>query len=138
MREEAWAVREWYAGAPRELAYSLLEALLDDAAERGLSPESQLAALDDAMLMALDLRDGQAMRVGILSRYAELGLRAADQSDQSKAAAGAWSSVRPHYQAAPVMTQMQLPTDLSRVVRWELISDAYRGGADATRAPRRG
>jgi outer membrane protein assembly factor BamB len=75
------------------------------------------------MLMALDLRDGQAMRVGIFSRYVQLGIRAADESTEG---GSAWSRVRDQYHAAPTVTRMQLPTDLDRVIRWELVSDAYR------------
>jgi outer membrane protein assembly factor BamB len=125
----ACTIRTLAAGARRELAYPLLEALLDDAADRDLPLEQQLAALDDAMLMALELRDGQAMRVGLLSRYPRLGIQAADRASDGSSA---WSSVRAAYYAAPVVTRMQLPTDLDRVIRWELIADAYRGNAKQT------
>ncbi|HMC10689.1 MAG TPA: PQQ-binding-like beta-propeller repeat protein, partial [Pirellulaceae bacterium] len=123
----ACTIRTLGGGAVRELAYVLLEALLDDAANRGLPVEQQLAALDDAMLMALDLRDGQAMRAGILSRYPQLGVRAAEEL-----ALPAWSTVRDHYHAAPANTWMQMPTDLDRVIRWELVSDTYRREPHAT------
>jgi outer membrane protein assembly factor BamB len=116
----ACSVRTLAGGARRELAYPLLEALLDDAAARGLPLEQQLAALDDAMLLALDLRDGQAMRTGVLSRYPRLGIWAADEHGLP-----AWSSVRAAYHAAPVVTRLQMPIDLDRAIRWELVADAY-------------
>jgi outer membrane protein assembly factor BamB len=116
-------------GAPRELAYPLLEALLNDAAARGLTVDQQLAALDDAALLALDLRDGQSMQMGILTRYVQIGVRAAGELIDG---GRPWSLVRSHYHAVPAVTWMQLPTDLSRAIRWELISDAYRQVPDET------
>lgn len=125
----ACTIRTLAAGARRELAYPLLEALLDDAADRDLPLAEQLAALDDAMLMALDLRDGQAMRLGLLSRYPRLGVQIADQASDGGAA---WTSVRSAYHAASVVTRLQLPTDFDRAIRWELIADVYRGNARET------
>src|SRR5207247_4752440 len=88
----ACTVRALAAGAPRELAYPLLEALLDDAAARGVAVNQQLAALDDAMLLCSELRDGYAMRIGVPSRYAQLGIRSADEHGLP-----AWSTIRHHY-----------------------------------------
>jgi outer membrane protein assembly factor BamB len=71
--------------------------------------------------MALDLRDGSAMRVGVLSRYPQLGVRGADEFGLP-----AWNSVRLAYHAARAVTRMQGPTDLDRAIRWELVRDAYQ------------
>src|SRR5262245_26251993 len=108
------------AGVQRDLAYALLEALLDDAASRDLPIEQQLTALDDALLLCSDLRDGQAMRRGILGRYVQMGIEASDRLGQP-----AWTAVRRHYHAAPLCTWLQNPVDLDRPIRWELVQAAY-------------
>lgn len=105
----------------RELTYPQLEKLLDEAQLRGVSFDEQLAALDDAALISLDLRDGGAMKLGILSRYVQLGLWGADLGGLP-----AWSSVRQAFQSVPIYSPLQGTPDLGRAIRWELVGAAYR------------
>jgi outer membrane protein assembly factor BamB len=118
----ACAVRTLGAGAGRDLAYALLELLLDDAAARKLPAIQQLAALNDAMLVAWDLRDGQAMRVGLPKRYLQLGLRAYEQEGLPP-----WSSIQEAMMSAPAMTWLRQPESFEQNLRWELIDAAHRG-----------
>jgi outer membrane protein assembly factor BamB len=117
----ACAIRTLGAGASRELAYPLLELLLDDAAERRLPAAEQLAALNDAMLLATDLRDGQAMRVGLTSRYLALG-RTAYEDEQLPP----WSTIQQALMSVPVVTSLLQPPPLAEVLRWELIDSVNR------------
>jgi outer membrane protein assembly factor BamB len=116
----AATIRTLGAGARRELAYPLLEALLDDAAARKLPLAAQLAALHDAALLSLDTNDQQTMRENVLSRYAALGIRAAEE-----AGLPAWESVRQAYFTAPIGRWRQTPGTIDRAIRWQLIRDAY-------------
>lgn len=118
----ACAIRTLAAGCGAELSHALLEALLDDAATRRLPLDEQLAALDDAMLLAWDLRDNGAMRVGLQRRYVELGMRAADEQGLP-----AWSSVRQAISSAPIATALVAPVDLERPIRWQAIQSATAG-----------
>lgn len=123
------AVRTLAMGCGPELSNSLLEALLDDAAARQLPVEAQLAALNDASLLAFDLRDNGAMRVGLPRRYVELGLAAADRNGLP-----AWSSVRHAFSAVPIFTHLNAPTDLERPIRWEVVQTANGEPAQAALA----
>ena len=116
----ASALRTLGAGAGRELGNQLLEALLDDMAARDLTLDQKTAAVSDAMLLCLDLRDGGAMRVGLLRRFWELGLAEADARQ-----ALAWSSVRRRLQSVPLVSHLQNPLELERPIRTELIQRAY-------------
>ncbi len=115
----ACAIRSLGGGPPRDLAYALLELLLDDAAARKLPLETQLAALDDAALLVWDFRDGQAMKVSIGRRYLELGQRKYEEEGLPP-----WSSVRRHAMSVPVMTYLQQPANPDVNLRWELIQTA--------------
>ena len=123
----ACAVNTLAAAAPRELAYPLLEALLDDMAGRDLTIDQRLAALDDALLLCWDLRDNAALRVGILHRIWNVGLAQADATG-----AMAWSSVRPALQSAAIHTHLVGPLELERSVRAETIQRAYAPQSDDT------
>lgn len=123
----AGTLRTLARGAESELAYPLLEALLDDASQRHLPLAQQLAALNDAALLCHDLRDRHAMHTGILSRYLDAGIQAADREG-----AAAWSSVRRHFQAVSVHTPLVGTVDLERPQRWELIAAAYQANAADT------
>lgn len=116
----ACTLRTLAAGAAAPLANSLLEAWLDDAAERQLPIEQQLAALDDALLLCSELRDGRAMRIGIPSRYLRLGLSASDRQGLP-----AWTTIRNHYLSAPALNWRETPTDLDRALHSELVQAAY-------------
>ncbi len=112
----ACAIRSLGGAPPRELAYALLELLLDDAAARKLPLEAQLAALDDAALLVWDFRDGQAMKVSMGRRYLELGQRKYEEEGLPP-----WSSVRRHAMSVPVVTYLQQPANPEVNLRWELI-----------------
>lgn len=109
------------------LNYAELEALLDDAQSRGLSFQDQVSALDDASLLVLDLRDGGAMQRGILSRYVDLGLWAADHQGLP-----AWTCVRQAFHAVPICTPLVATPEIGRAIRWELITTAYRHDSEKT------
>ena len=115
----ACAIRSLGGGPPRELAYALLELLLDDAAARKLPLEAQLAALDDAALLVWDFRDGQGMKVSMGRRYLELGQRKYEEEGLPP-----WSSIRRHAMSVPVMTYLQQPANPEVNLRWELIQAA--------------
>jgi outer membrane protein assembly factor BamB len=117
----ACAIRTLGAGANRELAHALLELLLDDAAERKLAADEQLAALNDAMLLATDLRDGQAMRVGLPSRYLALGRTAFEQEGLPP-----WSTIQHTLMSVPAVTSLAQPTSVAENLRWELIDSVSR------------
>jgi outer membrane protein assembly factor BamB len=116
----ACAVRSLGAGLHRDLAYQVLEGLLDDMAARDLPLDQQLAALSDASLMCWDLRDGGAMRRGVTRRMWEAGLTASDREGVP-----AWSSVRRTFMGVPWFTHLVNPPELERVVRAETIQRAY-------------
>ena len=116
----ACAIRSLGAGPSRELAYVLLELLLDDAAARKLPLEAQLAALDDAALLTWDFRAGQAMKSALGWRYLELGLRKYDEEGLAP-----WSSVRRRAMSVPVVTYLQQPANPDVNLRWELIQSAH-------------
>ena len=113
------AIQTLGAGATTELSYPLLEALLDDMASRKLPAPEQTAALADAMRLVWDLRDGQAMRLGLPRRFAAAGIRAAEDEGLP-----AWSSVRRETMSAPIHTFLLTPLDLDRNIRYELIQRA--------------
>ena len=115
----ACAIRSLGGAPPRELAYALLELLLDDAAARKLPLEVQLAALDDAALLVWDFRDGQAMKTSIGRRYLELGQRKYEEEGLLP-----WSSIRQHAMSVPVVTYLQQPANPDVNLRWELIQTA--------------
>jgi outer membrane protein assembly factor BamB len=125
----ACAVRSLGAGMHRDLAYQVLEALLDDMTARELALDQQLAALSDAMLLCWDLRDGGAMRRGVPRRMWEAGLAAADQSGVP-----AWSSIRHSFMSVPWFTHLVNPPELERVVRAETIQRAYAPPSSETLA----
>ena len=112
----ACAIRSLGGAPPRELAYALLELLLDDAAARKLPLETQLAALDDAALLVWDFRDGQAMKTSIGRRYLELGQRKYEEEGVPP-----WNSIRQHAMSVPVATWLQQPANADVNLRWELI-----------------
>lgn len=112
----ASAIRTLGAGANRDLAYVLLELLLDDAAARQLPVKEQLAALNDAMLLVTDLRDGQSMRVGLTSRYAQLGREAWEREGLPP-----WTTIQWAAMSVPLVTHIQQPVSLETNLRWELI-----------------
>ena len=117
----ACAIQTLAVGAQRELAYGLLELLLDDAAARQIPADEQLAALHDAMLLALDLRDSGAMRIGLPTRYLELGQRSFDEQGLPP-----WETIRHAAMSVP-MTPSQPPlAGLDENLRWELIDAATR------------
>lgn len=107
-------------GGTLELTYLQLESILNEAQSHGVSFGEQLAALDDAALMCLDLRDDAAMKVGLFSRYVQLGLWAADH-----AGLPAWSSVRQAFHSVPVCSPLQSSPDIRRAVRWELVNRVH-------------
>src|SRR6185503_10767180 len=115
----ACAIRSLGGGPPRELAYALLELLLDDAAARKLPLDAQLAALYDAALLVWDLRDGQGMKVSMGRRYLELGQRKYEEEGVPP-----WSSIRRQAMSVPVMTYLQQPANPEVNLRWELIQAA--------------
>lgn len=123
----ACAIRSLGAGLPRELAYALLELLLDDAAARKLPLETQLAALNDAALLVWDFRDGQAMKVSVGRRFLELGQRKYEEEGLPP-----WSSVRRHAMSVPVVTYLQQPATPDANLRWELIQAANNRKPDET------
>jgi outer membrane protein assembly factor BamB len=125
----ACAIRTLAAGCASDLSHPLLEALLDDATQRGLALDQQLAALNDAMLLVWDPRDNGAMRVGLPRRYVELGLRAADEVGLP-----AWSSVRYASSSAPIVMPYGNPLDLERSVRWQSIQASAAGEPGQTLA----
>ncbi|MEX2173461.1 MAG: PQQ-binding-like beta-propeller repeat protein, partial [Pirellulaceae bacterium] len=116
----ACAIRTLGAAAPRELAYPLIEALLDDMLRRDLPLEQQLAALNDALPMCWDLRNGGAMRVGVSQRFVNAGLAHADREEGL-----AWSSVRHAFHSGPMFTHQLAPLELERPIRAEIIQRAY-------------
>ena len=123
----ACAVRSLGAGMHRDLAYPVLEALLDDMTGRELPLDQQIAALSDATLMCWDLRDGGAMRRGVVRRMWEAGLTAGDHHG-----APAWSSIRQPFMSVPWFTHLVSPPELERVVRAETIQRAYAAPAPET------
>ena len=68
------------------------------------------------------------MKVGIPSRYVRLGIDAAEREGLP-----AWTAVRRHYHCVPMNTWLHMPTDLDRVIRWELVTRAYRQPGDTSR-----
>ncbi|MFN0018149.1 MAG: PQQ-binding-like beta-propeller repeat protein [Pirellulaceae bacterium] len=123
----ACAIRSLGGAPPRELAYALLELLLDDAAARKLPLVVQLAALDDAALLVWDFRDGQAMKVSMGRRYLELGQRKYEEEGLPP-----WSSIRQHAMSVPVATWLQQPANPDVNLRWELIQAATNRKPDDT------
>ncbi|MCE9525536.1 MAG: hypothetical protein K8R36_05730, partial [Planctomycetales bacterium] len=123
----ACAIRSLGGAPPRELAYALLELLLDDAAARKLPLEAQLAALDDAALLVWDFRDGQAMKISMGRRYLELGQRKYEEEGLPP-----WSSIRQHAMSVPVATWLQQPANPEVNLRWELIQAATNRKPDDT------
>jgi outer membrane protein assembly factor BamB len=115
----ACALRSLAGSPPRELGYALLELLLDDAADRKLSLEAQLAALDDAALLVWDNRDGQAMKVSMGRRYLELGQRKYEEEGLPP-----WSSIRRRAMSVPIVTYLQQSANPDVNLRWELIQAA--------------
>ncbi|HEX5105296.1 MAG TPA: PQQ-binding-like beta-propeller repeat protein, partial [Pirellulaceae bacterium] len=122
----ACAVRTLGDRPASELSHALLEALLDDAIARDLPLDRQLAALNDATRVALDFRDGGAMRIGLPRRYVELGLRSADEQGLP-----AWSSVRQASSSSPIGTPLVAPFDLERPIRWQCVQLAAAGDGAA-------
>ncbi|HZL91067.1 MAG TPA: PQQ-binding-like beta-propeller repeat protein [Pirellulaceae bacterium] len=123
----ACAIRTLGAGAHRELAHALLELLLDDAAERKLPTAEQIAALNDAMLLVTDLRDGQAMRLGLTSRYLQLARMAFEEEEKLP-----WSTIQHAYMSVPLVTPLAQPPTLADILRWELIDSVSRKTAVET------
>jgi len=123
----ACALKTLGVGTNNELANQLLEALLDSDAFRQLPVDRQLATLDDAMLLAWDLRDNGAMRIGIPHRYIDVGLQAYDQQGLPP-----WSTVRRASMSAPVVTWMQSPPPVEPAIRWEMIAAINDLPADQT------
>ena len=117
----ACAIRTLGLGAHQELAYGLLELLLDDAAARELPADQQLAALNDAMLLAMDLRDGGAMRLGLTNRYLRLGRETWDRDGQR-----AWSTIQHAAMSVPVVSHQQQTPAIESNLRWELIDAVTR------------
>ena len=83
------AVRALGAGCQRDLGTALLELLLDDAADRGLPPERQLALLNEAALL-WDVTSDHQLLQKLLQRYRDLGLRGQERSGLRP-----YSSIRP-------------------------------------------
>ena len=117
----ASAIRTLGAGAGRELAYPLLELLLDEAAAARLPIEQQLAALSDAMLLVTDLRDNGAMRVGLPSRYLQLARMAFDENGSPP-----WTAIQHAVMSVPLAAPLPQPLALEENLRWELIDTAAR------------
>jgi outer membrane protein assembly factor BamB len=117
----ACAIQTLAAGTTKDLSHKLLEGLLDDAAARNLPFDRQLNILRDASLLTHDLRDGQAMRVSIPSRIAQLGL-----AEMQRSGALPWSCVRQAYFSLPTYTWMQTAPNLEPSLRAELILRSYR------------
>jgi outer membrane protein assembly factor BamB len=114
------AFDELSKGPERERAYRLVERALDTAQAQGVPFEKQLAALNDAARLCFDLGDSGGMKTGILSRYVQLGLWAADHENLP-----AWSSVRRAFHSVPVRSPAEPIPDLGRPIRWELVQRAY-------------
>jgi|GEM_PF-1206076 len=123
----ACALQTLGAGVGNELANDLLEALLDGSAFDNLPVERQLAVLDDAMLLAWDLRDNGAMQIGLPHRYIDVGLQAYDKQGLLP-----WSTVRRASMSAPMVTWMQAPAPVEPSVRWEMIAAVNDLPADQT------
>lgn len=126
----ACAIQTLGHGCPRDLAYQLLELLLDDAKQRKLPLAQQRSALVDAYMLCWDLRDGAAMQKGIPTRMLELGMQGFEQE-----AAPAWSSVREAYMSSPIVTWLLSPSTQEKNLRWELLAEVYdrdRKGAQGT------
>lgn len=123
----ACAIRTLGVGAQRELAYGLIELLLDDAAARKLPVAERLAALNDAMLLVTDLRDGQAMRLALAGRYLQLGLDGFEEERLPP-----WTTIQHAAMSVPVVTHFQQPSAIEENLRWELIDSVMRHAQDET------
>lgn len=121
---QAWygrlALRTLAGGAPAPLGHALLEALLDDAAGRGVPLERQVGALEEALLLVSDLRDGGAMRQGLAGRLMRLGLRAAEEGDWSQC-----DRIQGILESLPPIRMHYAVPDTSRLVRWQWVDVAY-------------
>ncbi len=122
----ACAIQSLAKGCPRDLAYQLLELLLDDAKQRNLPIAQQREALVDSYLLCWDLRDGAAMRQGIPSRMLELGLQGFEQEGLAP-----WSSIREAFLTSPTVTWLVSPANQEKNLRWELLSEVYKRDRNA-------
>lgn len=111
----ACAVRTLGAGCQRELGIAVLELLLDDAAERGLPPERQLALLNEAALL-WDVTSDHQLLQKLLQRYRDVGLRG-----QQRGGLRPYSSVRHDLMSVPLVTPHNVQVANEPVIRAELI-----------------
>jgi hypothetical protein len=121
---EAWyrrlALRTLAGGVPEPPGGALLEALLDDASGRRLPLELQVGALEEALLLVSDLRDGGVMQQGLAGRLMRLGLRAAESRDW-----GMCDRIAMIFERLPPRLPFFPPPDTYRLVRWQWIQVAY-------------
>jgi outer membrane protein assembly factor BamB len=81
----------------------------------------QLAAIDEAARLLAGKEVDEKVAADLLGRYARAGLWGADREGVP-----AWSSVRQAYHAAPIISSRTNLPDVSRAIRWELVSSVYR------------
>ncbi|NLF70603.1 MAG: PQQ-binding-like beta-propeller repeat protein [Candidatus Anammoximicrobium sp.] len=113
------AIRALGAGCSRTLGTSLLELLLDDAADRGLPTERQLALLNEAALL-WDATSDQQFVENLLQRYRDLGLRA-----QGHRGLRPYSSIRRDLMTVPLVTPHRVQVANDPLIRAELIQLAH-------------
>lgn len=121
------AVRALAAGCPRDLGTGLLELLLDDAADRGLPRERQLALLNEAALL-WDLTSDHQRLQKLLQRYRDLGLRG-----QQRDGLRPYSTIRPDLMRVPLVTPHSVPVANEPTIRAELIQLAQEDRWDEAR-----
>ncbi len=120
----ACAVQTLAAGATKELSHPLLEMLLDDPATQQLPLADQLAVHEDGLQLVSDLRDGQSLKINLVTRLANVGLYAFQDRNLPP-----WSSIRRTFLSTPIHT-LHRPAGaplaaVEPLVRTELIQRAY-------------
>jgi len=111
----ACAIRTLGVGGRRELDMQLVELLLDDAAERGLPLERQLALLSEAALL-LDIRDDHGRLMNLVGRYHALGRTAMKQLGERP-----YSWIRHELMSVPMATPYDFRVADEDNIRTELI-----------------
>lgn len=113
------AIRALGAGCRRDLGTALLELLLDDAADRGLPPERQLALLNEAALL-WDNSSDHALLQKLLQRYRDVGLRGQERSGLRP-----YTSIRRDLMSVPLVTPHTVQVANEPLIRAELIQLAH-------------
>jgi outer membrane protein assembly factor BamB len=124
----ACAVRSLAAGCKEELGTWLVQSLLDDARQRDLPAEQQLALVDEASLV-LHTRDNSSRLEDMVRRYHEVGLAAYRQQG-----ARPFSFVRRPLMMSPLASSAPFRVTSPALVRLELIQLLYQGRWEDTLA----